>query len=108
MIVQAHLLQINTTFYAVPRAETVLGWAKRAPPRFEFALKMSKALTHDAQFAAEAQRARWHEFWAVAQCLGDKLGPILIQLPPWVRFSMGSVARARPLLWFFETFIHPL
>jgi hypothetical protein len=52
---------------------------------------MSKALTHDAGFAAEQQASHWDSFWNVAQHLSEKLGPVLVQLPPWVKLSLPKL-----------------
>jgi uncharacterized protein YecE (DUF72 family) len=85
---QFRTCEINTTFYANPAAATYASWTSKAPEGFAFALKFSKALTHDALFAIDQQRAAWDAFIEGAQLLGSHLGPILVQLPPKLAKNM--------------------
>lgn len=73
-------VEVDSTFYAVPPARTVKGWGERVPEGFRFALKLPQEITHENRLrnsgdllALFAERAR---------LLGDKLGPVLIQLGP--------------------------
>lgn len=75
-------VEINTTFYGIPRACTVDTWARTTPDDFVFTAKMPKEITHEHRLT-NALRAL-HEFLAAMRHLGEKLGPILIQLPPSV------------------------
>jgi len=73
-------VEVDSTFYAVPPAKTVRGWAQRTPPDFVFALKLPREATHERRLrGADAVVA---EFCDRARELGDKLGPILVQLGP--------------------------
>jgi uncharacterized protein YecE (DUF72 family) len=65
------------------------------PPRFRFAVKVPKRITHELRLIA-AEPAL-DEFLAEATCLGERLGPLLVQLPPSFAYDAG-VARA-----FFES-----
>jgi uncharacterized protein YecE (DUF72 family) len=70
----------NTTFYAVPSAETVERWQALAPPEFRFAFKVPKVVTHDRRLRhADAELAG---FLSAIEPLGERIGPIQIQLPP--------------------------
>lgn len=70
----------NTTFYAVPSAETVERWQELAPSAFRFAFKLPKVVTHDRRLRhADAELA---EFLSAIEPLGERIGPIQIQLPP--------------------------
>jgi uncharacterized protein YecE (DUF72 family) len=73
-------VEVDSTFYAVPPAATVEGWAGRVPEGFVFALKMPRAITHERglEDAGELLDA----FAARARLLGARLGPVLIQLGP--------------------------
>ncbi|HEV8363419.1 MAG TPA: DUF72 domain-containing protein [Gemmatimonadaceae bacterium] len=73
-------VEVDATFYAVPPAKTVRGWADRVPPDFVFALKLPQEITHERRFrqATEVLAA----FSDSARELGRALGPILIQLGP--------------------------
>ncbi|MBI4541798.1 MAG: DUF72 domain-containing protein [Gemmatimonadetes bacterium] len=73
-------VEVDSTFYAIPPAKTVRGWADRVPGNFVFALKMPQEITHERRLADSAGiLARFTER---ARLLGSKLGPILIQLGP--------------------------
>ena len=76
-------VEINNTFYRMP-AETVLAnWAEQVPETFSFTLKAPRRITHDKRLReAEPDVA---EFLRRAQVLGAKLGPVLFQLPPYLK-----------------------
>jgi uncharacterized protein YecE (DUF72 family) len=73
-------VEVDSTFYAVPSAKTVRGWADRTPARFTFALKLPQEITHERRLRDAEDVALL--FYDRARELGDKLGPILIQLGP--------------------------
>lgn len=73
-------VEVDSTFYAVPPARTMHGWAQRTPPGFTFALKLPQEITHERRFRGVEDVAR--EFFDRARALEDKLGPVLIQLGP--------------------------
>ena len=70
----------NTTFYALPSADTVARWREDAAPGFRFCLKFPQAISHAHRLrGAEAETAAFME--VLAQ-LGDRCGPSFLQLPP--------------------------
>jgi uncharacterized protein YecE (DUF72 family) len=73
-------VEVDSTFYAVPPASTVRGWASRTPDGFVFALKMPAEITHARRLVDAASEA--HRFLDVARELGGKLGPVLLQMGP--------------------------
>lgn len=73
-------VEVDSTFYAVPPATTVRGWADRTPAGFTFALKMPQEITHERRLR-DTQGVET-EFLDRVRVLGPKLGPILIQFPP--------------------------
>jgi uncharacterized protein YecE (DUF72 family) len=73
-------VEVDSTFYAVPPAKTVRGWAQRTPPGFLFSLKMPQEITHQRRFRDADDLAQ--EFYDRARELEDRLGPVLIQLGP--------------------------
>jgi uncharacterized protein YecE (DUF72 family) len=73
-------VEIDTTFYAIPRIEVVQGWAAAVPNDFRFVVKTPQSITHEMGLANSKQYMT--EFISVIRCLGVKLGVILIQLPP--------------------------
>ncbi|GAB1540759.1 DUF72 domain-containing protein [Scytonema sp. NUACC21] len=70
----------NTTFYAVPNAETVTRWAAETPPGFEFCLKLPRDVTHKGRLQPHIPNAL--KFLEQMSPLGKRLGPIFAQLPP--------------------------
>jgi uncharacterized protein YecE (DUF72 family) len=85
-------VEINNTFYRMPRAHVLAGWASRVPASFRFALKAPRSITHAKE--PDFARAVPHLF-AMADALGDRLGPVLFQLPPT---AQKDVAKLRALL----------
>ncbi|HJR42828.1 MAG TPA: DUF72 domain-containing protein [Gemmatimonadaceae bacterium] len=73
-------VEVDSTFYAIPPARTVRGWAERTPPGFTFALKLPQEITHERRLRDADEST--DTFLERARELGDKLGPILIQLGP--------------------------
>jgi uncharacterized protein YecE (DUF72 family) len=73
-------VEINNTFYRMPKAEILSRWAEQVPDRFRFALKASQQITHRQRLKESADAVAY--FFRVAATLGDRLGPVLFQLPP--------------------------
>lgn len=73
-------VEVNNTFYRLPEAEVFERWARRTPPGFVFALKMSRFLTHLHRLKDPEEPVE--RFLDRARALGGKLGPVLLQLPP--------------------------
>ena len=73
-------VEIDSTFYAIPPAATVEGWAQRVPDGFIFTLKLPRAITHE--HGLEGAGDLLEAFAGRARLLGAKLGPVLIQLGP--------------------------
>jgi uncharacterized protein YecE (DUF72 family) len=84
---QFNSVELDTTFYAIPKANTILGWRERTPQGFRFAAKFPQSLTHEKQLAD--CRAETLAFLNAMTTLGDKLGPLLLQMPP--TFSASQV-----------------
>jgi uncharacterized protein YecE (DUF72 family) len=73
-------VEINNTFYRMPKAETLAQWAEQVPEGFRFALKAPQRITHQKRLKEAADSVDF--FFRVASTLGDRLGPVLFQLPP--------------------------
>jgi len=72
-------VEINNTFYRMPKQDLLLGWAEQVPHGFTFALKAPQVITHIKRLKGiEADAAYLMETVAA---LGEKLGPVLFQLP---------------------------
>ena len=76
-------VEINNTFYRMPKAEILRGWAAATPAGFRFAPKAPQQITHRQKLVGSADSVAF--FLAAIEALGDKLGPTLFQLPPFLR-----------------------
>ena len=74
-------LEINNTFYRLPKEHVLLEWASQVPENFRFAIKASQKITHYTRLKAESESMVQFLLKNTAT-LGDKMGPILFQLPP--------------------------
>ncbi|MCJ7679015.1 MAG: DUF72 domain-containing protein [Anaerolineales bacterium] len=70
-------VEIDSTFYATPRASVVDGWRQRTPDGFCFSAKFPKAITHDRKLDGADGEAE--AFVRTMQSLGDKLGVLTLQ-----------------------------
>ena len=73
-------VEINNTFYRMPKSEVLARWAEQVPDGFRFALKASQQITHRKRLKDAADPVAY--FFKVAVTLGDRMGPVLFQLPP--------------------------
>ena len=80
-------VEINSSFHRPHRRATWERWAAVTPHDFRFAVKAPKAITHTAGLVNT--RGALLEFFDAVRALGDKLGPVLIQLPPKLTFVEG-------------------
>jgi uncharacterized protein YecE (DUF72 family) len=103
-------VEINSTFYGVPAAATVKGWAERTPPDFEFSLKLYQKFTHPKMFEQATGKDPWSlgkkdvdEFRAAIDPLrtAGKLGALLAQFPQSFRNEPDSIAYIE---WLLERF----
>jgi len=93
--------EIDSTFYALPKSGTVLGWATYTPKNFVFSAKLPKAITHTlALKAGEETEAHLNQFLEVMKPLAQaqKLACILIQLPPFLKFDIERLESFLSLL----------
>ena len=78
------------TFYRLPSRDTFAGWRERVPGDFVMAVKASRYLTHVRRLRDPAEPVK--RLMDAAAGLGDKLGPVLLQLPPDLRAAPGLLA----------------
>jgi uncharacterized protein YecE (DUF72 family) len=74
-------VEINNTFYRLPKEGVLQSWASQVPDAFTFAIKASQRITHFARIKPDAASAVEFLLKNTAS-LGARLGPILFQLPP--------------------------
>jgi uncharacterized protein YecE (DUF72 family) len=79
-------VEINSSFYRPHKPETYGRWAALTPPNFRFAVKLPRAITHEARLGPDSGEALLRFADEVAG-LGDKLGVVLVQLPPSLVFD---------------------
>jgi len=76
-------VEINYTFYRMPTEKLVAGWAAQTPSPFKLTLKAPRRITHDSRLKDCGDLVQG--LCAVGATLGDKLGTLLFQLPPFAR-----------------------
>jgi uncharacterized protein YecE (DUF72 family) len=76
--------EINSSFYRSHRPQTWQRWAESVPDNFQFSVKAPKTITHDS---LRCTRPQLKSFLQQLEPLGEKLGPILFQLPPSLEFD---------------------
>ena len=79
-------VEINNSFYRIPKEKVLLEWAEQVPPAFRFVLKASRRITHINRLADADDSLAY--FLRTVNCLGDRLGPTLFQCPPSLRRNM--------------------
>jgi uncharacterized protein YecE (DUF72 family) len=83
--------EINSSFHRPHREATYRKWAESTPAGFQFAVKVPRVITHDLKL----RRARrpLEQFLGETSGLGDRRGPLLVQLPPSFAFDARLIAR---------------
>jgi uncharacterized protein YecE (DUF72 family) len=83
--------EINSSFYRPHRPSTWARWASSVPPNFRFSVKVPRAITHESGLVCPNEQLR--AFLEQITALGDRLGPLLIQLPPKQAFEEPTALR---------------
>jgi uncharacterized protein YecE (DUF72 family) len=78
-------VEINNTFYQMPKASVLEHWAEATPEHFRFAIKASRRISHDARLKADAAADSVDYLYRTLAALGAKRGPVLFQLPPFLK-----------------------
>jgi uncharacterized protein YecE (DUF72 family) len=99
-------VEVDSTFYATPSASTVTAWCEKTPADFVFAAKVPQIITHDK--ALLDCDKEFDEFITRMNLLGDKLGPLVLQLPYFSRAQFKDVNEFLPRLRFFLKKLHDL
>jgi uncharacterized protein YecE (DUF72 family) len=107
-------VEVNNTFYRIPKLDVVRRWAEAVPSTFRFAIKASRRITHRKKLDGCDDDLTY--LYSVLEPLGEMLGATLFQCPPYLhkdvdvlaRFLSSLPAHARPVLelrhasWFCE------
>jgi uncharacterized protein YecE (DUF72 family) len=86
-------VEINNTFYRMPKPAVLEAWAQEVPPEFRFVIKASQRITHMQRLKDAGDSLSY--LLKVAGVLNERLGPLLFQLPP---FLQKDAARLRDFL----------
>ncbi len=78
-------VEINNTFYQMPKAAVLENWAAATPEGFRFAVKASRRITHQARIKGEEAADSVAYLYKNLAVLGAKRGPVLFQLPPFLK-----------------------
>jgi uncharacterized protein YecE (DUF72 family) len=82
-------VEINNSFYRIPREKVLMDWAAQVPPEFRFVLKASRRITHINRLANQDDSLEY--FLKTVNVLGEKLGPTLFQCPPSLRLDLARL-----------------
>jgi uncharacterized protein YecE (DUF72 family) len=82
-------VEINNTFYRLPKAAVLEDWAEKTPDGFRFVLKASRKITHIQRLKDVADTVGY--LFETAGSLGAKLGPLLFQLPPYMKKDLDRL-----------------
>jgi uncharacterized protein YecE (DUF72 family) len=83
-------VEINNTFYRMPKEALLSGWAAQVPESFTFVLKASQRITHIQRLKESGELLTY--LFRVSATLGSRLGPLLFQLPPNFRKDVPRLA----------------
>lgn len=90
-------VEVDSTFYAIPASSTVESWYKKTPEDFTFSLKLPQEITHE-YVLREASFPMLNEFCDRVLLLKEKLGAVLVQLPPQFEASKENAQALREFL----------
>ncbi len=85
-------VEINSSFYAQPGAAMVKSWSERTGDGFRFSVKAPKQITHIAKLGKGAEEGA-QRLAKVLHPLGDKRGPVLFQLPPFLKVDLDTLRK---------------
>jgi uncharacterized protein YecE (DUF72 family) len=91
-------VEINNTFYRMPKTSVLENWAGTAPDGFRFAIKASRRITHMSRLRAESSADSLEYLYRNLDALGEKRGPVLFQLPPFFKKDLPRLDEFLALL----------
>ena len=78
-------VEINNTFYQMPKTAVLENWARATPEGFRFSIKASRRITHLSRLKADSAADSVAFLYKNLATLGEKRGPVLFQLPPFLK-----------------------
>ena len=91
-------VEINNSFYQMPKVAVLENWARSTPDAFRFAIKASRRITHMARLKADSAADSVAFLYRNLAALGAKRGPVLFQLPPFMKKDLPRLAEFVKLL----------
>ena len=91
-------VEINNTFYQMPKVGVLENWARSTPEHFQFAIKASRRITHLARLKADTAADSVDFLYRNLASLGAKRGPVLFQLPPFMKKDLPRLSEFLRLL----------
>ena len=89
-------VEINNTFYRMPKRSVLEGWAAQVPPTFRFSIKASRRITHFKRLKDTGEELGF--LLDNLAALGETLGVVLFQLPPNLKADVDRLASFQDLL----------
>jgi uncharacterized protein YecE (DUF72 family) len=91
-------VEINNSFYQMPKVTVLENWAASTPAGFRFAIKASRRITHMARLKADSAADSVNYLYKNLAALGAKRGPVLFQLPPFMKKDLPRLEEFLKLL----------
>ena len=91
-------VEINNTFYQMPKTPVLENWANTTPEDFRFAIKASRRITHMSRLRSETAADSVSFLYTTLAALGAKRGPVLFQLPPFLKKDLPRLSEFLKLL----------
>ena len=91
-------VEINNTFYRMPKTSVLENWAASTPATFRFSIKASQRITHMSRLKAESATEPLGYLYRNLAALGAKRGPVLFQLPPNLKKDLPRLTEFLGLL----------
>ena len=91
-------VEINNTFYQMPKPAVLENWARTAPASFRFSIKASRRITHMSRLKADSAADSVAFLYRMLGSLGAKRGPVLFQLPPFLKKDTARLGEFLRLL----------
>jgi uncharacterized protein YecE (DUF72 family) len=91
-------VEINNTFYQMPKVSVLENWAGASPEAFRFAIKAPRRITHMARLKADSAADSVAFLYKNLGALGAKRGPVLFQLPPFMKKDVPRLGEFLKLL----------
>jgi uncharacterized protein YecE (DUF72 family) len=89
-------VEANNTFYKMPSEKTLGQWVDQVPEGFQFAVKAPQRITHQQRLVDSGEAVE--RLLTATRALGDKLGPLLFQLPPFLKKDVARLSAFLGLL----------